>query len=149
VIADKPRRVTTTATATGYTSRAVTRLALFALVGAGACADPLTNDKTDAFTWEARNIKGYAQTATGEPHDIAFGWGLAIEGDTANWYACSAADTCGKSEKSRPKQDVLAVERAGTAIVGDGGVIDVFRLTLASGRKYIVPYTNPVKPAPR
>jgi hypothetical protein len=127
----------------------VTRLALVAVLGANACADPLTNDRTDVFTAEARNIKGYVQTATGEPQDTAFGWGLAIEGDTATWHGCSAPDTCGESETSRPKQDLLAIERAGTATVGDGGVVGVFRLTLAPGRRYIVPYTNPVKPARR
>ena len=127
----------------------MTRLALLAVLGAIACADPLTNDRTDVFTWDARNIRGYARTATGEPQDTAFGWGLAIVGDTATWHGCSAPDACGESVTSRPKQDLLAMERAGTATVGDGGVVDVLRLTLAPGRKYVVPYTNPVKPARR
>jgi hypothetical protein len=123
----------------------VARLALVAVFGVMACADPLTNDKTDVITWNTRNIEGYAQTATGEPKDTAFGWGLAIEGDTATWHDCSAVDICAESQKSRPKQDLLAVERAGTATVGDSGIVDVYRLTLAPGRRYIVPYTNPVK----
>jgi hypothetical protein len=29
--------------------------------------------------------------------------------------------------------------------LADAGLVDVLKLTLAPGRKYVVPYTNPVK----
>ena len=111
-----------------------------------SCADPLTNDMTPAPVWYTRNVIGYAQTVKGEPPDTALGWGLSFEGDTARWHECVAIDVCGSVDRERPKSDVVAVEKVGTAtVVGDAATVDVLKLTLTPGRKYIVPYTNPVK----
>jgi hypothetical protein len=111
-----------------------------------ACVDPLTTNATNSPEWEMKNAKGYAQTVTGKPPDTAFGWGLDLEGDVARWRECSTADTCSLVQRERPKADVLAIEKVGTATVGDAGVVAVVKLTLAPGRKYVVPYKNPAKP---
>jgi hypothetical protein len=54
-------------------------------------------------------------------------------------------DICGTIERERPRQDVLAIEPVGQVTLADAGLVDVLKLTLAPGRKYVVPYTNPVK----
>jgi hypothetical protein len=109
------------------------------------CVDPLTANQTNGPQWEVQNVNAYAKTVAGTPaRDIVYGWGLLLEGDTARWYECSAVDACGGIERRRPKGDLLAMETVGHATV-DGGVVDVVKLTLAPGRTYVVPYTNPVK----
>jgi hypothetical protein len=123
----------------------VHRVATVVLVAVAACADPLTNDRTTQPAWVVNNVQGYARTATGDPPDTAYASGLAVEGEVARWHECSAIDTCGETQRERPKQDVLAIETVGKASVGDGGTVDVLKLTLAPGRKYVVPYTNPGK----
>jgi hypothetical protein len=126
--------------------RLVAVAAALALVG---CADPLTADATCAYAWQVKNVEGYGRTVAGEPPDVVYGWGLVVEGDTATWRACAAVDACGSEERARPKEDVRAVERVGVAHVEDGGVVQVLKLTLAPGKKYIVPYTNPANAALR
>jgi hypothetical protein len=127
-------------------SKQVQRLALLVLTIVSSCADPLTNDTTTAPVWYTRNAIGYAHTVKGEPPDAVLGWGLVIEGDVARWHECVAVDVCSSVDRQLQKSDVLAVETIGMAsVTGDGGTVDVLKLTLAPGRKYVVPYTNPVK----
>jgi hypothetical protein len=85
------------------------------------------------------------QTAAGKPTDTTFGRGLAVEGDVARWHECPAVDMCSTIERQRPRQDLIAIEHVGQVTLADAGPVDVLKLTLAPGRKYVVPYTNPVK----
>ncbi len=115
------------------------------LAAAIACVDPLTSNVTSTPEWDLRNTERYAQAVTGQRPDTAYGWGLAIEGDMARWRQCSGPRVCGETERLQPKVDILAIEKVGTVEAGDGGTVDVLKLTLAPRRGYVVPYVNPVK----
>jgi hypothetical protein len=60
-----------------------------------------------------------------------FGWDLSVAGDAARWRECTAVDACGQAERSRPANDLLAVDRVGQAGV-DGREVDVLKLSLAT-----------------
>jgi hypothetical protein len=127
----------------------VRRLAPLVGLLAIGCVDPATTNVAFEPTWEVNNVKSYAQTVAGSPPDTAYGWGFVVEGDTARWHECASADTCGDVQRERPKGDVLAIERVGQAPAGDGGWVYVMRLSLAPGRKYVVPYVRPVRTTTR
>jgi hypothetical protein len=113
--------------------------ALVALVAVVACVDPLTTRPVSSPEFATKNIAGYAETAMGPPPDVAYAWDLDFVGDVARWRECSTADACTNVERSRPASDLLAVAPAGRAHVGDGPEVDVVKLSLAPGRKYVVP----------
>ena len=121
----------------------MSRVAAVLLLAVAGCVDPLTAGATNTPEWELKNARGYAETATRSEPDVAFGWSLAIEGDAAHWFECSAPDTCGEIRRERPRGELLAVEKVGQATVGDAGVVEVMKLSLTPGRKYVVPYDKP------
>jgi hypothetical protein len=88
--------------------------------------------------WYVKNVEGYIHTVTGEPPDTVFAWNFQFEGDVARWHECPAVDSCSWIERERPNKDVLAIDVVGTAPVADGGVVEVVKLTLDPGRKYVV-----------
>jgi hypothetical protein len=104
----------------------------------GACVDPLTTQAVNAPEWDVKNVRAYADTAVGAP-DTTLAWGLTMEGGTAHWHECAAADTCGAIERECPAQNVLAIAHVGGTTLHDGTPIEVLRLSLAPRRKYIVP----------
>jgi hypothetical protein len=125
----------------------VQRLTFLTFLTLVACVDPLTANATNGPEWEVKNVKGYAETAAGLPPDVVYGWGLVVEGDVVRWHECSTADTCGFIERTRPKQDVLSIEKVGQGSAGDGGMVDVLKLSLAPGRQYVTPYARPATSA--
>jgi hypothetical protein len=107
-----------------------------------ACVDPLTTQATNTPEWDAKNIKGYADTIAGLPPEIAFAWGFVFEGDVAHWHECPAIDMCGHVERERRSRDVLGVEHVGQATIADAGAVEVVKLSLAPRPKYVVPITK-------
>jgi hypothetical protein len=116
---------------------------MFPLVAIVGCVDPLTAGATNTPEWELKNAKGYAETVAGSAPDTAYGWSFAFDGDAAHWFECAAPNMCGEVRRERPRGEVVAVEKVGHATVGDGGVVEVVKLSLAPGRKYVVPYDRP------
>jgi hypothetical protein len=108
-----------------------------------SCVDPLTTHATSSPEWELKNVRGYAETVVGPAPDTAYGWSFAIDGDVAHWFECASPDECGGIRRERPRAEVLGIERVGHAAVGDAGAVDVVKLSLAPGRKYVVPYDKP------
>jgi hypothetical protein len=121
----------------------VPRFGLLLLIAATGCVDPLTSHATNGPEWEVKNVKGYADTVAGLPPDVVYGWGLVVEGDLVRWWECSTVEVCGSIERERPKHDVLAVEKVGSTDAGDGGRVDVLKLSLSPAGKYSVPYVRP------
>jgi hypothetical protein len=116
------------------------RLAIVGLLGLSSCLfDPLTSHPAFAPAWYADNSAGYVRTVTGSPPDTAYGWDLEVGAGTASWRECDAPDECGHIVRTRQADDVLAIDAAGRARLADGAEVEVVKLTLAPGRKYVVP----------
>ena len=119
------------------------RAALFAVVSVAACgSDPIITQSVPTPNWYVHNVKGYADTVEGLPPDTTLAWDFSIAGDVARWRECTAIDACGATERERPAGEVLAVEHVGQATAGDGGPVDVVRLSLAPRPRYTVPFTK-------
>jgi hypothetical protein len=117
----------------------VTRVATVTLLVAVGCVDPLTHGATNAPEWDVKNIKGYAETVAGLPPETLLAWDLRVEGGVARWRDCTAIEACRDVEHERPASELLAVEYVGHAGVGDGGEIDVLKLSFPPRPKYVVP----------
>lgn len=119
--------------------RLATSCALFALLLAAACVDPLTTHPVATPLWELNNIAGYGQTVAGSPPDVALGWDLRVEGGVARWRECTALDACGDTRRERPSGELLAFERVGRTADADGREMDILKLSLAPKPAYVVP----------
>jgi hypothetical protein len=114
-------------------------IAVGSLAFAGCLFDPLTNHPVSVPAWYADNTARYIRTATGSPPDTAYGWDLKVAAGMATWRECDSPDECGHIERARQADDVLAIDAAGRGRLGDGTEVDVVKLSLAPGRKYVVP----------
>jgi hypothetical protein len=106
-----------------------------------SCVDPLTTKPVNTPEWDAKNVKGYGETAAGLPPDTTLGWDLVVVGDVARWRECTAVDVCGQVERSRPAKDLLAVGHVARTFI-EGREIEVLKLSLTARPKYVVPYSK-------
>lgn len=89
---------------------------------------------------DLKNVQNYAETAKGLPPEVVYGWGLRIDGDNAKWNECTSKDECRKVERTRPKKDLLGVEKlVGQQVDVDGESVEVLKLSLEPRPTYIVP----------
>jgi hypothetical protein len=92
---------------------------------------------------DLNNVKNYAETAKGLPPEVVYGWGLKIDGDNAKWNECTSKEECHKVERTRPKKELLGVEKIAQQADVEGEQVDVLKLSLEPRPTYIVPnYRN-------
>lgn len=114
------------------------------LVLLAGCVDPLTSNARSTPAWTVENVKAFGETATGDPPDRAIAWDLRVAGGLARWRECTAVNACTETERERPADELLAVERVGRTSINDrGDEVDVVRLSLAPRRRYVIPVKTP------
>jgi hypothetical protein len=114
---------------------------LASAVMVAGCYDALTPEPKNMVRWDAKNVQAYAETARGDA-DIAYGSGFELRGEVARWRECTSPTDCTRVERQRPAGDVLAIEHIGPGQLADGTEVDVVKLSLTPGRKYVVPAVN-------
>ncbi len=113
---------------------------VFAVAVASCPADPKTGHPVAAPEAVGRSFVGYGENARGFPPDVVYGWNLQVAGGVATWRECSSAEVCSEVERERPTAELLAFQAVGQAAApGDAGEVEVFKLTLKTRRRNIMP----------
>jgi len=118
-------------------------LVLFLAISS-ACADHASTPIADPVFY-AKNTKAYGETVTGQnPPEVVYGWDLNIEGDTAKWKECSSKEECTTVVRTRPKTELLGVEKQ-PPIEVNGQQAEVVKLSFTPRPSYVVPNFKPEK----
>jgi len=86
-----------------------------------------------------KNVSGYVENARGLPPDVAYGWDLRVAGDVARWRECVSETQCSETQRERPASELLGTHAVGHASAGDSGEVEVFKLTLKTHRRNVMP----------
>lgn len=124
-------------------SRVLFVLLLAPTAGALGCAKPGSPVVSEPEFY-ARNVKAYAETTKGLPPEIVYGWDLTLTRELARWRECAAADSCSRTERSRPTSELLGVEHA-SEIELDGEKVEVLKLSLTPRPTWVVPNFKPAR----
>lgn len=104
-----------------------------------ACGvDGKNGEPVSSPIFHLKNTQSYAETAAGLPPDVTYGWNLRVGSDVVRWRECASVETCGHTERTRPANELIALERVGEVEI-EGEHVEVMKLSLTPRPTYVVP----------